>query len=85
LGEIESAISQLEEQRDSIKNQLIAAIGDSWRGNVEGYEVTYKPSARKTFDWKKMQKQYPQFNLDPFFKTSVSRTLRIKPIENKED
>ena len=85
LGEIESAISQLEEQRDAIKNQLIAAIGDSWRGNVEGYEVTYKPSARKTFDWKKMQKQYPQFNLDPFFKTSVSRTLRIKPIENKED
>lgn len=85
LGEIESTIAQLEEQRDSIKNQLIAAIGDSWRGNVEGYEVTYKPSARKTFDWKKMQKQYPQFNLDPFFKTSVSRTLRIKPIENKED
>lgn len=85
LGEIEQAISQLEEQRDSIKNQLIQAMGDSWRGTVEGYEVTYKPSARKTFDWKKLQKDNPHFKLDPFFKTSVSRTLKIKAIENKEE
>ena len=80
LGEIEQAISQLEEQRDAIRNQLIQAIGDSWRGTVEGYEVTYKPQSRKTFDWKKLQKEYPQFKLDPFFKTSVSRTLKIKAI-----
>lgn len=81
LGEIDAAIAQLEEQRNAIRNQLIEAIGDSWRGDVEGYEVTYKPAARKTFDWKKLQKEYPQFNLDPFFKVSVSRSLKIKPIE----
>ena len=82
LMELETAISQMEGQRDAIKNQLIQAMGDSWRGDVEGYEVTYKPSSRRTFDWKKLQKEYPQFKLDPFFKSSVSRTLRIKPIEN---
>lgn len=81
LGEIEQAIRQLEEQRDAIRNQLIQAIGDSWRGTVgDWYEVTYKPQSRKTFDWKKLQKEYPQFKLDPFFKTSVSRTLKIKQI-----
>lgn len=85
LGEIESAIAQLEEQRDAIRNQVIEAIGDSWRGNVEGYEVTYKPTSRKTFDWKKLQKDYPQFQLDPFFKTSVSRTLKIKRIEEAKE
>ena len=81
LGGIEYAIAQLEEQRDAIRNQLIEAIGDSWRGNVEGYEVTYKPVSRRTFDWKKLQKGYPQLDLDPFFKVSVSRSLKIKPIE----
>jgi putative phage-type endonuclease len=85
LGEIESAIAQLEEQRDAIRNQVIEAIGDSWRGNVEGYEVTYKPTSRKTFDWKKLQKDYPKFQLDPFFKTSVSRTLKIKRIEEAKE
>lgn len=83
LGEIEQAISQLEEQRDGIKNQLIQAIGDSWRGVVDGYEVTYKPSARKTFDWKKLQKENPHFKLDPFFKTSVSRSLKIKVLDTE--
>lgn len=83
LEEIEQAISQLEEQRDSIKNQLIQAIGDSWRGTVDGYEVTYKPSSRKTFDWKKLQKEYPKLTLDPFFKTSVSRSLKIKALNSE--
>ena len=85
LGEIDETIEQLEEQRNAIRNQLIQAIGDSWRGNVEGYEVTYKPTSRKTFDWKKLQKDYPQFQLDPFFKTSVSRTLKIKRIEEAKE
>lgn len=84
LGEIEDAIAQLEGQRDAIRNQVIDAMGDSWTGIVDGYEVTYKPSSRRTFDWKKMQKAHPNFDLEPFFKSSVSRALRIKAIENKE-
>ena len=83
LFEIENTISQLEEQRDSIKNQLIQAIGDSWRGLVDGYEVTYKPSSRKTFDWKKLAKEKPQMDLNGYFKTSVSRTLKIKEISDE--
>lgn len=85
LMELEAAIAQLEEQRDAIKNQLIQFMGDAWIGSCQGYEISYKPSSRKTFDWKKLQKEYPQFQLDPFFKTSVSRTLRIKQIQDENE
>lgn len=85
LMELEAAIAQLEEQRDAIKNQLIQFMGDAWSGSCQGYEISYKPSSRKTFDWKKLQKEYPQFQLDPFFKTSVSRTLRIKQIQDENE
>lgn len=85
LMELEAAIAQLEEQRDTIKNQLIQFMGDAWSGSCQGYEISYKPSSRKTFDWKKLQKEYPQFQLDPFFKTSVSRTLRIKQIQDENE
>lgn len=81
LMEIDAAITQLEEQRDAIRNQIVQAIGDSWHGNCEGYSISYKPQVRKTFDWKKMQKTYPQIDLNPFFKSSASRPLSIKRIE----
>lgn len=83
LMELEATIKQMEDQAAAIRNQIIQTMGDAWRGDCEGYEISYKPSSRKTFDWKKLQKEYPQFKLDPFFKTSVSRTLRIKLIEHE--
>lgn len=83
LMELETAIAQMEGQRDAIKNQLIQAMGDSWRGECEGFKITYKPTTRKTFDWKKLQKEHPNLNIDPFFKTSTSRPLSIKQVKEE--
>lgn len=77
LMEINVAIEQLESQRDAIKNQLIESIGDSWHGNCEGFSISYKPQTRKTFDWKKLQKERPEIPMDGYFKYSISRTLKI--------
>ena len=77
LMEINAAIEQLESQRDAIKNQLIASIGEAWHGNCAGYSISYKPQSRKTFDWKKLQKERPEIPLDGYFKSSTSRTLKI--------
>ena len=85
LMELEQAIAQMEEQRDTIKNQLILSIGEAWHGNCEGYSISYKPQTRRTFDWKKLQKEHPNFNIDPFFKTSTSRPLSIKRVEGTSD
>ena len=82
--EIDAAIKQLEEQQSSIKNQLMEAMGEAWRGVCEGYSISYKPQERKTFDWKKLQKEHPSLNLGPFFKVSSSRPLNIKRIEKEE-
>ena len=83
LMELEQAIAQMEEQRDTIKNQIILSIGEAWHGSCEGYSIFYKPQTRRTFDWKKLQKEYPNLNIDPFFKTSTSRPLSIKRIEEQ--
>lgn len=84
LMEIDATIEQLESQRDAIKNQLIESIGDSWRGNCEGFSISYKPQTRKTFDWKKLQKERPEIPLDGYFKYSISRTLKIAKEEQLE-
>lgn len=84
LMEINAAIEQLESQRDAIKNQLIESIGDSWHGNCEGFSISYKPQTRKTFDWKKLQKERPEIPLDGYFKYSISRTLKIAKEEQLE-
>ena len=84
LMELEQAIDQLEEQRGAIRNQLILTLGEAWHGNCEGYSISYKPQSKRTFDWKKMQKAHPNFDLEPYFKASNSRPLLIKRIEQEE-
>lgn len=84
LMEINAAIEQMESQRDAIKNQLIESMGGAWHGNCDGYSISYKPQTRKTFDWKKLQKEHPNLPIDGFFKTNVSRALVIKTVENEQ-
>lgn len=84
LMEINATIEQLESQRDAIKNQLIESIGNSWHGNCDGFSISYKPQTRKTFDWKKLQKERPEIPLDGYFKYSISRTLKIAKEEQLE-
>ena len=77
LMEINATIEQLESQRDAIKNQLIASIGEAWHGNCAGYSISYRPQTRRTFDWKKLQKECPEMPLDGYFKWFINRTLKI--------
>ena len=82
--EIDAAIKQLEEQQGSIKNQLMDAMGEAWTGDCEGYRITYKPTTRKTFDWKKLNKEVPKLDLGPYFKSSTSRSLSIKQVKEEQ-
>ena len=83
LMEIEDTMKQLEDQKEAIRNQLIQTIGNAHEGLCEGYKITFKPQSRKTFDWKLLQKEKPQMNLEGYFKVSTSRTLKIKPISDE--
>ena len=84
LMELDAAIKQMEEQRDGIRNQIMVFMGDAWVGDCEGFKITYKPTTRKTFDWKKLQKERPNIDLNPFFKANVSRTLSIKQVKEEQ-
>lgn len=83
LMELDAAIKQMEEQRDGIRNQIMVFMGDAWVGDCEGFKITYKPTTRKTFDWKKLQTAYPKLDINPFFKANTSRSLSIKQIKEE--
>ena len=78
--ELKNDISELEKQRDMIKQTLQADLGDSERGEVEGFAITWKSQSRSTFDAKAFAKDNPDVDLSGYYKTSNFRKFDIKPL-----
>ena len=57
--------------------RLMMALGENVLGECEGFRVSYKPQVRKSFDYKAFHKAYPGVNLDPYFKETRFRVLKI--------
>lgn len=79
---IQSQIKALEERKDEIANKVKAFLGESGRGESEGYKVSWTTSTRSSFDVKAYAKDNPDIDLTNYYKTSTSRTFRIS--EKKE-
>lgn len=79
---IQSQIKALEERKDEIANKVKAFLGESGRGESEGYKVSWTTSTRSSFDVKAYAKDNPNIDLTNYYKTSTSRTFRIS--EKKE-
>jgi putative phage-type endonuclease len=61
-------------------NAIKAALGNNSYGECTGYKVSWTETNRSSFDTKAFQQAYTGIDLTPFYKNSVSRTLRIKEI-----
>lgn len=72
-AQIKSLEAVVTEKENLIKNYL----GEAEKGNCEGYSVSWKSSERKTFDSKKFAAENTTVILDPYYKISTVRTLRI--------
>ena len=69
---------------DAIRQEIMTRMETFANGRTEKYRIIYRPQERKTFDWKAMKKAYGDaLNIDPFFKVSRTRTLRIDAVEKK--
>jgi predicted phage-related endonuclease len=74
----QSMAKRAQEQLDNAKAELVALLGASDVGLVDGLErVTWKQQTRTTFDSKRFEAEYPKL-FSEFQKTSKFRVLRTK-------
>lgn len=62
---------------ETAKQKVMQIMGSAGEGESEAYRVSYHTQKRASFDWKALQKAFPHLDIQPFFKESVSRPLRV--------
>lgn len=68
----------IDKDMDTIKQQLMADLGDNERGYCGRYTVDWKSQTRQTFDAKTFRRDHPEMELNGYFKTSNFRRFTIK-------
>jgi len=81
LERVSGIIKEYEDEKDRIKQQIIARMGNKARGQAQGWTATYLPQERTTIDRARLLKLYPQAYGD-CVKTNTYRVFRSK--KNKE-
>ncbi|MFA5382211.1 MAG: YqaJ viral recombinase family protein [Candidatus Micrarchaeia archaeon] len=74
---ISGIIKSYEEDKDELKQQIIAKMGDKARAQAQTWSASYLPQERTTIDKDKLLRAYPQAFGD-CVKTSTYRTFRAK-------
>ena len=77
-----TAKKALEAEVDEINNQIKAEMGDTERAVCDRWTVTWKSQSKKTFDRKALEADYPEIDLEKYYKTSSTRVFRVT--EKKE-
>lgn len=67
-----------------LKNRICVALGEYEIGTAEGYRVTWKSSTRNTLDAKALKAAYPELDLAPFYKATMSRRFDFKAVKAAE-
>ena len=74
-------IKDLERQRDEVANRIKAFMGESGRGESDGYKVSWTSAARSSFDSKKFAADHKDMDLSKYYKTSSYRTFKVTEIK----
>lgn len=74
-------IKDLEKQRDEVANRIKAFMGESGRGESDGYKVSWTSSSRSSFDSKKFAADHKDLDLSEYYKTSSYRTFKVTEIK----
>lgn len=79
-------IKELQRQQDEIRQTIQLDMGETETGTTDAYKVIWKTQTRSTFDHKRFAADHPDLKLDPYYKTTSTRTFRVnknKPIEKE--
>lgn len=74
LGE---QIRELKKLQDGCANKVKAYLGDTVRGESNGFRVSWAPAVRSTFDLQLFAKDHPDMDLSGYYKTSTYRTFKV--------
>lgn len=76
IGAIDAQIKDLERKKEEQKQVVMEALGDAESGTATGWKVTYKNVETRRLDSKAAKAALGEA-LEPYYKTSAARTLRI--------
>ena len=74
---ITKQIKELEALKDEAANRVKAFMGESGKGESNGYKVSWTSSERKTFDTKKFAADHKDMDLSEYYKSSSYRTFKV--------
>lgn len=75
--------AQVDTGLEMIKQQLMADLKDAESATCGDWNVSWKRQTRKCLDTAALQTAYPQLSLEPFYRSSESRVLRISKKQKK--
>ncbi len=75
--ELKARQQELDGQVRAIENMLKQDMGDAERALCGAWTVSWRPQERRTFDTKEFTRQYPEIDIEPFYKISGSRPFRV--------
>lgn len=70
-------IKELEAMKDEFANRVKAFMGESGKGESNGFKVSWTSSERKTFDAKKFASDHKELDLSAYYKTSSFRAFKV--------
>lgn len=81
-GYMETAelIKGLEAKKTEYANRIKAFMGESAKGECDGYSVSWATQSRRTFDYNKFAADNPEMDLSGYFKNSQCRTFRVNKL-----
>ncbi|TDM38049.1 hypothetical protein ETI11_01265 [Macrococcoides canis] len=80
LEQVKQEEKELKELKTKYENKIKHILGNNLAGKTSGYQITWKPQVRKTLDTKKIREIYGE-QLDPYYKETETRVLKIKQIK----
>ena len=83
LERVSGMLKEYEDEKDTIKQQIIARMGNKARGQAQAWTVTYLPQERTSINKDRLLRQYPQAFGD-CVTTSTYRTFRVKKIKGEK-
>jgi predicted phage-related endonuclease len=78
--ELNQRIKELKAEQEERKNTLLAQMEGRVKADLNGYEITNKPTLRSSIDSKKLKAEMPEI-YEKYLKTTESARFTIKEVE----
>ena len=83
--ELTAQKSEIDAEIEKIKQQLMSDLREAESATCGAWSVSWKRQTRKTFDVEAFKKQNPSVKMDPYYKFSASRVMRISKKSEKSE